>query len=150
MVALILKLKQTSKNTTVQPNHSPSLFFTHVLPPSNCCLLFLCNQLWENKAINCTTDYTERHQSPSTKKPHRRKISASFQVRIFFFPREVKNGKEAACRTRRRVSLCRTASSCSAGRHLGPRRSRCRPRSRKVETGSETRQSPFAVSQEQG
>lgn len=58
------------------------------LPPSNCCLslislIFTAISLGKTKCIQLSTiDYIKRHQSPSTKKPHKRKKFVSLQVRI--------------------------------------------------------------------
>lgn len=132
MVALIFKakiklLRIPQSNPIIHPHCS---FHLMLLPPSNCCLLFsLQPALGKQRVSNCTTDYTERHQSPSTKKLIEGRYlllfkseSSSFQEKLKWEGSSLQNPEES--------QPVQNRFSCSAG-GTWPRRSRCRPRSAK-------------------
>lgn len=86
---LILKLKLSLKNNTLLHHYLPhyslnSLFLPQTVVPLSPFLIFTVISSGKTKCISLlsTIDYIERHQSPSTKKPHKRKKFVSLQVRI--------------------------------------------------------------------
>lgn len=88
---LILNLKLNFKTAIFPHKYLPLLIFTYssslkLLSPSLTLYLsyFNCDQLWENKVYWAVKYYRLywTHQSPSTKKPHKRKKFVSLQVGI--------------------------------------------------------------------